>query len=191
MSNLQDLENIYYTYEEDPAFNHLRENHRNFVPGIGPLQAPLMLIGEAPGKMENVKLQPFVGKAGRNLVDILTEVGISTEEVFRTNTVKYWPLPQQDGSYTPTEQEIVDSKEYLLKEIEIVDPVVVGLCGKVAINSIFPDIKAVAEKQGELLQGKFVPLYHPALVSYQPWMKDRIREGYLKLKAYLDAKAAA
>lgn len=191
MSRMDDLRELYDSYLVDSRFNHLRDARRKFVPGAGPLRAGLMLIGEAPGKMENAKGIPFVGRAGINLNNLLEDVKINPDEVFFTNTVKYWPLQQTDGTYTPTDEELLASREYLLKEIEIVEPLVIGMCGRTAIHTIFPSIKDVYHSHGELLQGKYVPLYHPAVISYQPHRKSSVREGYTKLAAYLAAKAVA
>jgi uracil-DNA glycosylase len=191
MGKMEDLKALYDAYVVDEHFQHLRNLNRKFVPGSGPLRADLMLIGEAPGKMENAKRIPFVGRAGINLTNLLEDVKIDPDDVFFTNAVKYWPIRQSDGSFSPTEEEIEISRDYLLKEIEIVEPLVIGMCGRTAIHTLFPEINDVFHNHGELLQGRFVPLYHPAVVSYQPHRKPAVREGYTKLAAYLAAKAAA
>lgn len=188
---MEELDNLYKKYKEDHRFEHLRRVGRNFVPGLGLLNSKILIIGEAPGKMENAYKVPFVGRAGKNLSQLLDEVGIKDEDVFYTNTVKYYPLQQSDGSYTPVEDEIVASREYLLKEIEIVNPLVVGMCGRAAIHTVFPAINNVFHRHGELLENKFVPLYHPAVISYQPYRKHMVKEGYTKLAAYAAAKSAA
>lgn len=191
MGRMDDLKALYDSYLVDEKFQHLRDAGRKFVPGAGRLKASLMLIGEAPGKMENAKGIPFVGRAGNNLSLLLEDTKISEDDVFFTNTVKYQPLQQIDRSWSPTEEEIEYSRDYILKEIEIVDPIVIGLCGRTAIHAIFPELSNVFSHHGQLLENRFVPLYHPAVMSYQPARKSTIREGYIKLKAYLDAKAVA
>lgn len=190
MSKREALRILNDMYQEDPRFQHFRDLHKNFVPGVGPEDARLILIGEAPGRMENAKRTPFVGPAGTNLTNLLEDVGIDESEVYKTNVVKYWP-PFRDNSYTPTEEEIEASREYLMDEISIVDPIIVGLCGRTSIHAIFPELDNVWANHASLLESKFVPLYHPAVISYQPNRKLAIREGYIKLKAYLDAKAVA
>jgi DNA polymerase len=195
MGKMEDLRALYDAYAIDPGFEHLRKLRRKFVPGAGPLRAGLMLIGEAPGKMENAKGIPFVGRAGINLTNLLEDVKIDSDDVFFTNTVKYWPERKYDenhnANFTPTESEVRISREYLMKEIEIVDPLVVGMCGRTSIHTIFPELDDVFHAHGELLKGKFVPLYHPAVISYQPTRKSAVREGYTKLAAYLAARSAA
>jgi DNA polymerase len=191
MGKMEELKALYDSYLMDTKFAHLRDAKRKFVPGAGPLRANLMLVGEAPGKMENAKGVPFVGRAGINLTNLLEDVSIDVDDVFFTNAVKFYPLRHVDGNFTPTEEEIAASREYLLKEIDIVEPLVVGMCGRTAIHTVYPNLNDVFHNHGKLLDGKFVPLYHPAVVSYQPHRKLAVREGYTKLAAYLVAKAVA
>lgn len=195
MGTIADLKALYDRYYVDPSFSHLRdiEPKRKFVPGAGPLQAHLMLIGEAPGRMENARGLPFVGRAGTILNNLLEDTRIDTEDVFYTNSVKYWPRQQEDDSWTPTEEEINASRPYLLEEINIVNPLIVGMCGRTSIHTLFPELNDVHKKHGQLLEKdgrKFVPLYHPALISYQPTKKSMVREGYTRLAAYLSMMAA-
>jgi len=189
MGKMEELKALYDSYVVDEKFSHLRALRRKFVPGAGPLKANLMLVGEAPGKLENAKGVPFVGRSGENLNNILQDVKIASDDVFLTNVVKYMP-EQIGGSVTPTEEEIEDSRGYLLKEIDIVEPVIIGLCGRTAIHAVFPDITDVTQFHGDLLEGRFVPLYHPAFISYQPMRKHLVKEGYIRLAAYLTMKVA-
>lgn len=188
----QELADLYEAYKKDPRFDHLRRDTVNFVPGVGPLKPTLMLIGEAPGRMENAKRIPFVGQAGQALTNLLEDVGIIEYDIFETNAVKYWP-PRRGTppNVTPTEEEISASREYLLREIEIVDPAIIGMCGVSAYKAVFADAKTIYDHHGELLEGRFVPLYHPARICYDPSTKPKVREGYTKLRAYMDARSVA
>jgi uracil-DNA glycosylase len=192
---MDDLKVLYDTYAADSRFEHLRTLGRKFIPGKGHLSSPLMLIGEAPGRMENAKGAPFVGRAGENLQNLLEDVKIKWEDIFLTNAVKYWPEGErgEDGkyTYTPTEDEIQASRAYLIKEVEIVQPLIVGLCGRTAIHTMFDELNDVYHQHGELLLGKYVPLYHPMRISYNVSSKATVRMGYTKLAAYLTAKAVA
>jgi len=156
------------------------------VPGRGPLNCDIMLVGESPGTIENANRQPFVGRAGNNLTNILTDVGIDPYDVYMTNVVKYWPRPEVPGAKRLlTEQEIKASREYLQEEIDIVDPLIVGLCGRFAIQAIYPDKTEVFADHGDLLDGRFVCLYHPAVLSYDKTKRDLLLQGYGKLKTYV------
>lgn len=181
------LKELYDEYLIDPRFDHLRQEGINFVGGSGPINPRLMLIGEAPGRMENARRTPFVGKAGIELNKLLEFVEVDVYEIFLTNVMKYWPQINFKTK-SPTEDEIRASREYLMKEIDIVDPDIVGLCGGSAIRCIYPEIKQVRARHGKLLDNMFVPLYHPATILYEEGMESMVQMGYLLMKSYLDNK---
>lgn len=188
---LTDLQDLYEEYITDPNFEHLREDGINFVPGSGALKPKVMIIGEAPGRMENAKKRPFIGPAGRVLTECLKEISLDLiNEVFITNVVKYWPRTSERRTRPPVDEEIECSKTYLLDEIEIVDPLVIGLCGRSAINTFFPGIYSVKEKNGHLLNGKFVPLFHPASVLHKPETEPELKMGFRMLRNIIDVKQA-
>jgi uracil-DNA glycosylase family 4 len=114
-------------YKRDPKFEHLRADDIQFVPGTGILNPSAMLIGEAPGAVENARAIPFVGNAGAELAKLLKKAEIDISELYMTNVVKYWTRTAERRVRAPTEQEIEDSKQYLLEEIEIVNPSFVAL----------------------------------------------------------------
>lgn len=182
------LKEIYDAYVQDPAFDHMRSDEIFFVPGRGVLEPKVMLIGEAPGRTENAKQKPFVGQSGLKLLDILKLIGIDEEYVFFTNVVKYWPRTESRQTRTPTEQEIADSRKYLKSEIEIVNPLFVGLCGRTPIRAIFPNVASVRSQHGKLLLGKYIPLYHPAVLLYKESKRDEVFMGYRLLRTLIDAK---
>lgn len=192
----RELEELYEAQLADPRFEKLREPEGiQFVPARGPLNPYIMLVGLAPGRMENASRQPFVGKAGTSLSNILIDLEMDVFQIYLTNICKFWPKDTTKYRTSTTSRELTDVEfkactEYLRKEIEIVQPKVVGLCGKLAIESIYPEIENVYEHHAELLDGMFVPLYHPAAVFYSPNKKRLARQGYLKLKEYsIDAGA--
>jgi uracil-DNA glycosylase family 4 len=185
----QELKALYDAYTEDPAFEHLREEGINFVPGCGPIDADIMLVGEAPGRFENAKRQPFIGPSGHVLSDLLTDIEIDLyNDVFLTNVVKYWPRSSDRKTRTPNDEEILTARDYLLKEIEIIDPIFVGLCGRSSIKAVFPHINSVKSHHGKLLEGKFIPLYHPAAIGYNPQIANDVKMGFNMLKNLLDAR---
>ena len=192
MNRKEELNDLYLSYCKDPIFSHLRESGSSFVPGSGPLDCRVMIIGEAPGEIEDGRQIPFVGQSGANLAILLQGVGIEISNVFYTNTVKYWTSYLDTKGIkrtrTPSEEEIKLSIPYLRKEIEIVEPTVIGLAGHAAITGLFPEIKNVFSRHGELLDDLFVPLYHPATLTHldKSDLIPQIKSGYKKLKKYLD-----
>lgn len=183
------LEEIYEEYQRDEAFKHLRAQYGvNFVPGSGPMQPDLMLIGEAPGRMENAKRIPFVGDAGTILNDILSIINIDPSTVFMTNSIKYWTQePDHPGkTRPPTKEELAASRKYLLDEIEAVDPLIVGICGRSALKALYPEKTGIYKWRGQLLDDAYVVLYHPSVIAYSPEKRPLVLSTYFKLKEYLE-----
>jgi uracil-DNA glycosylase family 4 len=92
-------------YEEirDDKYYRTPKMGRVFVPGTGPiLNAPIVLVGEAPGREEEKQQKPFVGPAGKNLNTLLQSIGLSREQVFITNLLKYRPLTPSGGNRSPS-----------------------------------------------------------------------------------------
>lgn len=190
-SQMDRLRELYEAYIKDERFSYLRHEGINFVGGSGPLSPALMLIGEAPGRLENARRIPFVGTAGNHLVNLLEDVGIDPHKVFLTNVVKHWPInldlaDTKKETRTPSEGEAAAHREYLTQEIKIVDPELVGLCGLTAINAIFPEFKNVFSHHGVLIDSLYVPLYHPAVICYNTHKKPMVRSGFEMLKRYMD-----
>lgn len=186
MSQDDRLDELYDRYQRDPKFQYLKKQSTFFVGGEGPFNPGIMLIGEAPGRLENAKRQPFQGRAGINLLNILEDVGIDAYETFRTNVIKYWPQNDPGDTRTPEEFELKEHRSYLLEEIEIVNPRIVGLCGYSAIRTIFPKIPNVYHSHKQLLDNKFVPLYHPAFSTRNATKKPLVISGYAALKEHLE-----
>lgn len=106
---------------------------RKHVPGVGPIPAPIMLVGEAPGETENYLGQPFVGSAGQELTRYLAAGGLTRDQVYITNLCKYWPPVDFRGSkpkqLPPTKEDIARDESELLMELELVSPRIVGTIG--------------------------------------------------------------
>lgn len=181
----QALLSLYDEYLVDVRMDHYRKPGIKFVGGDGPLDPHIMLIGEAPGRLENAKRVPFTGRAGINLTNILTDVGIDPYYVYMTNVIKFWPRTKDGKTRTPYDEELLESRDYLLREIEIVNPKIIGLCGYSAIHTIYPKLRSVFKAHGELLDNRFVPLYHPAYVTYNTSKKKMVMGGYEKLREHL------
>lgn len=181
----QELDSLYDDYKNDEVFDNLRGDDIGFVRGFGPFNPAIMIVGEAPGHLENEKGIPFIGRSGKYLSDFLKEAKILPKDVFMTNMVKYWPQdpihPYKTREFT--KEEIEESKQYLLDEIEIVNPGVVGLCGYAVIEAFIPDFGHIYNVNGDLIDGKYVPLYHPTVVTNNPVKREDMRVGYRMLKA--------
>lgn len=156
------LQELYDKYQKDERFNHLHVS--NFVPGIGKIPSDILIIGEAPGKVENSRREPFRGDSGKLLRELLVEGGITESDFFVTNVLKYRP-PQ---NRTPRESEILAAISYLREEIKIVNPKVIILLGKVPTRSIFPGrpFKSLLWKMEKTKKYTIIILNHPAFILY-------------------------
>lgn len=140
----------------------LCESRKRAVPGEGPLSAPVMLIGEAPGAAEDGEGRPFVGRAGKFLDDVLSRIGLARAQVFLTNSVKGRP-PQNRA---PRDDELnVCRKQWLERQIHLVEPRVVVLLGTAAIKQRFGGAPHLAKLHGQVRshEGRtYFLTYHPA-----------------------------
>lgn len=194
MSQSQALQELYTRYKEDASFDTLRHSIIRFVEGTGPFSPDVMLLGEAPGRMENAWKKPFQGSAGLHLTNLLEDVEIDASKIFLTNAVKYWPRELVNGRWdtrSPSEEEIDATRDYIIEEVDIVNPRFVGLCGLTAIRVFFPQITKVYPHNGNLMDEKFVPLFHPAVIGYNKEKKREVRDGYRRLANYIKELKAA
>lgn len=123
----------------------------------------LMLIGEAPGFYEDKQGEPFVGKAGQLLDKILECVGFSRKEnIYICNTIKCRPPENRD----PLPEEKQACREYLDKQIEVLQPRIILLCGRVAVNSMLETSLGITKLRGKWFEGpyfsKMMPIFHPS-----------------------------
>lgn len=145
----------------------LGKTRNNIVFSDGnPESAKAILIGEAPGENEDKTGTPFVGRAGKLLNEFLEKTGISrAEDLYIINTVKCRP-PQ---NRVPTDEEKALCSEYLLKQIEVVNPNVLIFCGSTALKSFYPKKTPISKIRGEVLEleiggksRKCIPIFHPS-----------------------------
>jgi DNA polymerase len=150
----------------------LHKTARNKVFGEGGFKKKVLIVGEAPGREEDEKGRPFVGKAGKFLDSCLKEVGIGREDVFITNVLKCRPPNNRD----PKEEEIKACSPFLKRQIEALRPKVILCLGRFSAKWIFEyfGIKfgKISEVRGKVFKAKanwgevlILPTYHPALDS--------------------------
>lgn len=149
------------------------------VPGTGPANAKIMLIGEAPGKQEDIKGMPFVGASGKFLDTLLASIGLERSDIFITNVVKHRPPENRD----PLPAEIEACRPWLDEQIELIQPDVIVTISRFAMARWFPgekisDIHGTFKKVGKLV---VVPMYHPAVALYNPNMRTVLFEDFKKL----------
>ena len=130
------------------------------VPGDGPDDAAVVLVGEAPGAAEDLEGRPFVGRSGKLLFEALAEGGLLREAVYVTNVVKARP----PGNRDPKADEVAHHRPWLERELELVAPRLVVPVGRHALKHFAPRAK-IGEVHGVEIPGEafsVFPLYHPA-----------------------------
>lgn len=159
----------------------LHESRRNAVPGEGPSDASVVVVGEAPGRNEDERGLPFVGAAGANLDRLLAEAGLSRGSVFITNAVKCRP----PANRRPARAELDSCHPYLRRQLEAISPKVVVLLGDTALKEVFPGVSLAGAHGSPLRRGsaEYFPTYHPASTIYNPSLERTLREDFRKLGA--------
>jgi len=159
------------------------ETATHMVPGEGDLDAPVMLVGEAPGASEDRAGRPFVGRAGRLLEEVLGVAGLEREGVYITNVVKARP----PGNRDPRAAEVEHCMPWLLAELDLVRPRLVVPLGRHALAHFAPGRK-ITEVAGTRLDGEGAPLFpllHPAAALRAPAMRERLFADAARLPAAL------
>jgi uracil-DNA glycosylase len=163
----------------------LAETRDKFVFGAGNSNADLMIIGEAPGAEEDKQGIPFVGKAGKLLNDILKAIDFTREDVFIANILKCRPPNNRDP--LPSERDLC--KPYLYKQIDLINPKVILLLGKVAANVLLKNNESLTKMRGgehEINGIKTMVTYHPAALLRNHNWKRPTWEDVQKVKKLYD-----
>lgn len=168
------------------------------VPGEGHPDAEIVFIGEAPGKKEAVTGRPFIGRSGQLLRSLIREIGLDDEkDVYITSPVKYLPLRG-----TPTPQDIAHGRIHLMKQLDIIQPKLVVLLGRVAAEGVLQRKVAVVKERGHVIEEqnpsahstgsglagsgqvgiKYFLTYHPAAALRFPVrFKPALRDDFAKI----------
>jgi len=166
----------------------LKKEATNLVFGKGKADAPILFVGEAPGRNEDLQGLPFVGAAGKNLDKLLHDVGLSLDDVYIANILKYRP-PENRG---PLPDEIKTHTPYLIKQIKAIRPNVICSLGNYATKFFLAgmDVDKMDKQEGitklhgkireiefDGMKIKLIPLFHPAAIIYNrsliaEWEKD-------------------
>lgn len=163
----------------------LWQNRKHIVFGRGNPDAKLMFIGEAPGRQEDIKGQPFVGEAGNILTKIIKAMGLSREQVYITNVVKCRPPRNRDPQF----EEIENCKEIVMQEIDIVKPEVICTLGRFSSRLLTGTNYALGRIHGQWFKYKdidVIPTLHPAACLYNAKNKVVLWNDIKKLMARLN-----
>lgn len=158
----------------------LHHSRKQAVPGEGPVDSDIMFIGEGPGFHENEQGRPFVGAAGKFLEELLSDIGLSREEVFISNVVKCRPPGNRDP--LPVEVKTCTSN-FLDRQIAAINPKVIVTLGRFSMNLLMPNSK-ISQVHGQAMKihGRLVvPMYHPAAALHQGSLRPVIKQDFAQL----------
>ena len=158
----------------------LHHSRKQAVPGEGPVDSDIMFIVEGPGFHENEQGRPFVGAAGKFLEELLSDIGLSREEVFISNVVKCRPPGNRDP--LPVEVKTCTSN-FLDRQIAAINPKVIVTLGRFSMNLLMPNSK-ISQVHGQAMKihGRLVvPMYHPAAALHQGSLRPVIKQDFAQL----------
>ena len=149
------------------------------VPGEGPPNAKVVILGEGPGRNEDEQGRPFVGAAGKQLDGFLAEAGLNRSDVFITNVVKCRPPENR----RPTTLESAACNPYLERQLGILKPKVLVLLGDTALKRFLPE-EGISSAHGKVFQrnGRVIfPTYHPAAMIYNRSLEKVTKDDFRAL----------
>ncbi|HUF62636.1 MAG TPA: uracil-DNA glycosylase [Verrucomicrobiales bacterium] len=172
---------------KSPEVAAMRGLRPTMVFSTGDPQARLMLVGEAPGAEEERQGEPFVGPAGALLTKILKAMGLSREQVYISNIVKFRPsLPQQTtGNRKPAPEEMAACLPFLLAEIDVVQPRVIVALGAAAVQGLTGETTPVSRLRGRARRWRngisLIVTFHPSylLRNQDPAERRKVWEDML------------
>jgi DNA polymerase len=162
----------------------LHQGRTHTVFGKGNPGTAVMFIGEGPGRDEDLKGEPFVGRSGQLLTKILAAVGLDRDDVYITNMVKCRPPQNRD----PAEDEVRRCEKYLVEQIDIIEPRLICALGRIAAQWLLDTKEPLTSLRGGDNSYRGIPVlvtYHPAALLRNPEFKRDTWEDFKKLKAII------
>lgn len=168
----------------------LADGRTNVVFGEGDAHARVLIVGEAPGKNEDLQGRPFVGAAGKLLDELLAVAGLAREDVFIANVLKCRP----PGNRDPRPEEIELCTPYLREQTRSIDPEVIVTLGNFSTKFILKTEVGITRLHGHVQQAgrfKVFPIYHPAAALYDPTKRAALEDDFATLGELLGTRPRA
>lgn len=185
----QALQKLQQEYADCSKCEELCANRTNVVFGVGnPTTCSLVIIGEAPGKNEDLKNEPFVGRSGQVLNSLLEEIGLSRDDVYITNTALCRPPENRN----PTSQELANCRPRLDEQLKILKPKVVVTLGNFATQYMLQTTTGISQLRGKTYEKAaltIIPTFHPAVVLYSgnnPAKRQILLDDFLLAKKIIE-----
>jgi len=158
----------------------LHATRKNTVFGVGDEQADWMVVGEAPGADEDRQGEPFVGKAGQLLNNMLLAIGLKRQQVYIANILKCRPPNNRD----PRPEEVLKCEPYLKRQVELVNPKIILAVGRIAAHNLLKTETSLSRLRGQCFyygdnNTPLVVTYHPAYLLRSPKEKRKAWQDLL------------
>ncbi|MBN1264779.1 MAG: uracil-DNA glycosylase [Anaerolineales bacterium] len=162
----------------------LHLSRKQAVPGSGPVDSKIMLIGEAPGFHENEQGLPFVGAAGNFLDSMLESIQMKRSSVYITNIIKCRPPQNRD----PEPEEILACSSFLEEQIALIQPKAIITLGRFSMMRYFPNARISAiHGQARMVDDRLIiPMYHPAAALHQPSLRSVVEQDFHQIPSLLE-----
>lgn len=162
----------------------LHKGRTKIVFGTGNSKADLMFVGEGPGRDEDLSGEPFVGRAGKLLTDMIKAMGLQREDVYIANVVKCRPPENR----LPEKDEITTCSPFLMRQIDTIKPKVICTLGSCSAQTLLQTAQGISKLRGEWFDfrgAKLMPTYHPAYLLRNPAAKPEVWKDLQKVMAVL------
>ena len=162
----------------------LHKKRTNIVFGVGNPKAELMFVGEGPGADEDAQGEPFVGRAGKLLTQMIEAMGLKRSDVYIANVVKCRPPENR----LPEKDEIATCSPYLLRQVEVIKPKAIVALGSCSAQTLLQTTQGISKFRGEWFDfhgTKLMATYHPAYLLRNPPAKADVWKDLQKVMAYL------
>jgi DNA polymerase len=168
----------------------LHKGRTKLVFGVGNVNAELMFVGEGPGADEDAQGEPFVGRAGQLLNNMISAMGLKRQDVYIANVVKCRP----PGNRTPEKDECDTCSPFLMRQIDVIRPKVIVALGAVAAKNLLAVNDSMANLRGrwyDFRDSRLLVTYHPAYLLRDPRQKKEAWKDLQMVMKYLGLKAPA
>lgn len=163
----------------------LCKTRTNVVFGVGNEKSEVLFIGEGPGEQEDLKGEPFVGRAGKLLDTMLELIYLDRSKIYIANIVKCRPPKNRD----PEPEEKVECEKWLKEQIRLIDPKIIVCLGRIAATYFIADDFKISRDHGrffDICGRRIMALYHPAALLRDPRRRPETFSDLKTLKAEID-----
>jgi uracil-DNA glycosylase family 4 len=166
----------------------LHKARTKIVFGVGNPKAELVFVGEGPGRDEDLQGEPFVGRAGKLLTQMIEAMSLRREDVYICNVVKCRPPENR----LPEKDEIATCSPFLMRQLATIQPKVICALGSCAAQTLLQTTQGISRFRGEWFDfrgSKFIATYHPAYLLRNPNAKSEVWKDLQKVMAHLGLQA--